>query len=150
MVLPRGGYSRLSHRVGREERALAFLYPTFAFVLIISSAYSHDWAPLARAGVGMAAMIILYLPIQRSDPAVINNSDILLAGLVGAVLGYLSWAALIVGMILGHLLGDLADAVLPRIRPSRPRVPFGPFAALGGLVAVFSAHPIAAGLLHLM
>ena len=146
MVLLRGGYRRNTHRVDRQERALAALYPAFAAVLVVSSAISHDWESLARAAAGMAAMIILYLPIQRSDPAVINNSDILLTGLVGAALGYLSWATLIVGMLLGHLLGDLAGAVLPRVRPSWPRVPFGPFAALGALVAIFSAS----GLLHLL
>ena len=149
MVLPRSGLSRYPRLIGREERALAGLYPAFAITFLITSAYSHDWVSLARAGAGTAAMILLYLPIQRSDPAVINNSDILLAGLIGAVLGYLSWTALIVGAVLGHLFGDLADSVLPRVRPSRPRVPFGPFAALGGLIAVFSAHAIAA-VLHLI
>ena len=149
MVLPRSGLSRYPRRIGREERALAGLYPAFAITLVITSAYSHDWVPLARAGVGIVAMIFLYLPIQRSDPTVINNSDILLAGLIGAALGYLSWAALIVGGILGHLFGDLADMLLPRVRPSRPRVPFGPFAVLGGLIAVFTAHAIAA-VLHLI
>ena len=81
-----------------------------------------------------------------------TRGDVKLAGLVGGVLAWLSWATLAVGAFAGFLLGAVVGvSLIAAGRAGRKTaVPFGPFMVAGALLAVFVAQPIAdwyAGLL---
>jgi leader peptidase (prepilin peptidase)/N-methyltransferase len=69
--------------------------------------------------------------------------DVRLAGLIGGVLAYVSWPALLFGAFGGFFLGALAGvAVLARGGDRKAALPFGPFMLAGALVAIFATGPL--------
>jgi leader peptidase (prepilin peptidase)/N-methyltransferase len=79
-------------------------------------------------------------------PAGMGWGDVKLAGVLGMVLAWLSWAALLVGAFAGFLFGAIVGvAVIALGRGGRKTaLPFGPFMILGALFAIFAAATIAA------
>ena len=125
-------------------------YPVLAVALAGSAWWQHDWWSLARAGIGCAALLAFFGSLVLIYPAGMGLGDVKLAGVIGLVLGYLSWAALVTGAFLGFLLGAVVGvAVIATGRGSRKSaVPFGPFMIAGALLALFVAGPVAR--LHLI
>lgn len=121
-------------------------YPVLAVLLAGSAWWHHDWWSLARAGIGGAALFAFFLALALAVPAGMGSGDVRLAGVVGGMLGYLSWPTLVIGAAGAFVLGAVAGvAVLARHRGERPRaLPFGPFMVLAALVAVVAAGPVAA------
>ena len=70
--------------------------------------------------------------------------DVKLAGVLGAYLAWLGWAALVVGGFLGFALGAVVGvAMMVAGRAGRrTALPFGPFMLLGALLAIFLAEPL--------
>ncbi|WP_206686171.1 prepilin peptidase [Kribbella qitaiheensis] len=120
-------------------------YPVIAVLLIGAAAWQHDWWPLARAGLGAAALFGLFLLLVLIAPAGMGWGDVKLAGLLGGVLAYLSWSALLIGgfsaFVLGAVVGVAAIAVGRAGR--KTALPFGPFMITGALLAIFFADPLA-------
>jgi leader peptidase (prepilin peptidase)/N-methyltransferase len=125
-------------------------YPVLAVALAGSAWWQHDWWSLARAGIGAAALLTFFGAVVLIHPAGMGLGDVKLAGIVGAVLGYLSWNALVIGAFLGFFLGAVVGvAVIASGRGNRKTtVPFGPFMIAGALIALFVAGPVAR--LHLL
>jgi leader peptidase (prepilin peptidase) / N-methyltransferase len=71
--------------------------------------------------------------------------DVKLAGLLGMVLGYLSWAALVVGALAGFVLGAAVGVVVIAVKRGgrKTMLPYGPFMIAGALLAIFVAEPVA-------
>jgi leader peptidase (prepilin peptidase)/N-methyltransferase len=120
-------------------------YPVLAVASAGSAWWQHDWWSLARAGIGAAALLAFFFAIVFIYPAGMGLGDVKLSGLIGAILGYLSWTALVVGAFLGFFLGAVVGvAVLASGRGNRKTpIPFGPFMIAGALLAVFLAGPVA-------
>jgi leader peptidase (prepilin peptidase)/N-methyltransferase len=120
-------------------------YPVLAVLLAASAAWQHDWWSLARAGIGGVALFGFYLVLVLVYPAGMGWGDVKLAGLLGGVLAYLSWSALLIGAFGGFLLGAVVGvAVMASGRGGRKTaLPFGPFMIAGALLAIFIASPIA-------
>lgn len=120
-------------------------YPVIAVLLAVSAWAQHDWWSLARAGIGAGALLAFYAAIAFVQPAGMGLGDVKLSGILGAVLGYLSWSALIVGAFLGFLLGAVVGVALIATRHGgrKTAVPFGPFMIAGALLGLFLAGPIA-------
>jgi leader peptidase (prepilin peptidase)/N-methyltransferase len=75
-------------------------------------------------------------------PGGMGMGDVKLAGMMGLFLGAAVAPAMLIGLVTGVLLGA---AIIARKGVSRGRktaVPFGPFLALGALVAIFAGQPI--------
>jgi leader peptidase (prepilin peptidase)/N-methyltransferase len=125
-------------------------YPVVAALLLAATLGTHDWWALARAGIGAAALFGFYFATAFAYPAGMGFGDVKLAGVLGGLLAYLSWAALVVGTFLGFLLGAVVGvAVLTLGRGTRKStIAFGPFMIVGALLAVFAAEPIARAYLH--
>jgi len=125
-------------------------YPVIAVLLTGAAVWQHDWWPLARAGLGTLALFGFYLLLVLVAPAGMGWGDVKLAGLLGGVLAYLSWSALLIGgfsaFVLGAAVGVAAMALGRAGR--KTALPFGPFMIAGALLAIFSAGPLA-GALHL-
>lgn len=119
-------------------------YPVLVVLLTGSAAWQDDWWSLARACLGGAALYGLYLLLVMVYPAGMGWGDVKLAGVLGLVLAYLSWTALLVGTFAGFLLGAVVGVVvLATGRGGRKTaLPFGPFMIAGALVAVFAAGPL--------
>jgi leader peptidase (prepilin peptidase)/N-methyltransferase len=127
-------------------------YPVLAVLLAGAAWWQGDGWAFARAVIGGAALYAFFFAVVFIHPAGMGFGDVKLAGLVGAVLAYLSWGTLIVGAFAGFLLGSIVGvALIASGRGGRKTaVAFGPFMVAGVLLGIFVADPIAtwyAGLL---
>jgi leader peptidase (prepilin peptidase)/N-methyltransferase len=127
-------------------------YPVLAILLTLSAAWQHDWWALARAGLGAAALFGFYLVLRFVHPAGMGLGDVRLAGILGGLLAYLSWSALVIGAFGGFLLGAVVGvAVIISGRGTRKtELPFGPFMITATMLALFAATPIAENYLNLV
>jgi len=99
-------------------------YPALAVLLVLAG----DAPALTRALIGGLLLGAIYAAIALVSGAM-GWGDVKLAGLLGAVLAYVSWEALILGGYLAFVLGagvGIALLVLGRAG-RRTAVPFGPF-----------------------
>ena len=121
-------------------------YPVLAVLLVLAAGLDGDWWALARAGIGAAALFGFFFAVAFAYPSGMGFGDVKLAGIVGGVLAYLSWAALVVGAFAGFLLGAAVGiAIMMAGRGDRrTAVPFGPFMVAGALLGLFVADAIAA------
>lgn len=118
-------------------------YPVLAVLLTASAWWQGDWWSLARAAVGGAVLFGGYLLLAVVYPAGMGFGDVRLAGVLGGILAYLSWSALVIGAFAAFLLGAVAGvAVLASGGGRKTALPFGPFMLGGALLAVFAAGPL--------
>ena len=121
-------------------------YPVLALLLTASAAWQDDWWPLARAGLGAAALFGSFMLLALLVPSGMGWGDVKLAGVLGGMLAYLSWSALQFGAFSGFLLGAIVGvAMMATGRGGRKTaLPFGPFMIAGALLAIFFADPLVA------
>jgi leader peptidase (prepilin peptidase)/N-methyltransferase len=119
-------------------------YPVLAIALTVGALASGHPEALLRSAIGAAALFAFYELIARIYPAGMGFGDVNLAGLIGGVLGYLSYSALFVGAFAAFLLGGLFSMVaIGSGRATRKSgIPFGPFMIIGALTAIFVSDPL--------
>ena len=127
-------------------------YAIVAVLLTVAAIGEHDSWPLARAGIGAAALLAFYFAIVLAVPAGMGFGDVKLAGVLGALMGYLSWSALIVATFGAFLLGAIVGvALIVTSRGGRKTaIPFGPFMIAAALITVFAGGWLADGYLQLV
>lgn len=115
-------------------------YAVVAVLLTLAALGEHDWWPLARAAIGAAALFAFYFGLAFAYPAGMGFGDVKLAGVLGALMGYLSWSALIVATFGAFLLGAIVGvALIATNRGGRKTaIPFGPFMISFALITVFA------------
>lgn len=91
------------------------------------------------AGVAAAAFLLIALLIK---PGGMGMGDIKLVGVMGLFLGAPVAVALLVGLLSGSIAGAVIVARKGMAEGRRTKVPFGPFLALGGVVAVLAGTPL--------
>lgn len=127
----------------------AIVLPAWAgslVLLAVAALLTGDVAALVRAGVGGAVAFVAYAALRLAHPPGLGFGDVKLAGLLGTVLGWSGWPALVVGLLAPFLLGG-AWAVLLLVlrRASRTTaVPFGPFMVLGAVLGVLAGDAVLA------
>jgi leader peptidase (prepilin peptidase)/N-methyltransferase len=119
--------------------------PVVAALLTGATLVHGDWWALARAGIGGAVLFGLYFALAFAYPSGMGFGDVKLSGILGGVLGFLSWTTLAVGAFGGFLLGAVVGLVVLAVGRGgrKTALPFGPFMITGALVAIFAAQPIA-------
>lgn len=127
-------------------------YPVLGALLVLSAWWQHDWWALARAGIGGTALFAFFFAVAFAYPAGMGFGDVRLAGIVGGMLGYLSWSALVIGAFGGFLLGALVGVAIlaGRRGDRRTALPFGPFMIGAALAAIIMAAPISAAYQELL
>jgi len=125
-------------------------YPVALVLLGIAAGAEGEGWPFARGLIGMAALFGFYATLWFVYPAGMGLGDVKLSGVLGLYLGWLSWAALVVGAASAFLIGAVVSIAVVVVRGGnrKTKVPFGPFMLVGVLIAVFAAHPIAHAYLH--
>ncbi len=95
----------------------------------------------AAAGGFLLAAALAY-------PGGMGMGDVKLAGVMGLFLGAAVAPAILIALLTGVLLGAVIVARKGARAGRKTAVPFGPFLALGGIVAVFAGQPIVHWYLH--
>jgi leader peptidase (prepilin peptidase)/N-methyltransferase len=90
--------------------------------------------------VGAGAFFVIAL----ISPAGMGMGDVKLAGLIGLYLGYLSWGRVLLGFFLAFLIGAVSGIGLMIAGKAgrKTQVPFGPFMALGAIIAALYGGPL--------
>lgn len=120
-------------------------YPAVFVLLTGAAAVLGDWPALLRAAVGAVALFGFYLVLALIYPAGMGFGDVKLAGVIGALLGFLSYGVLLVGAMLAFVLAAIAGIALLVSRRGRvgTMIPFGPYMIAAALIAVVAAEPLA-------
>ncbi len=95
----------------------------------------------AAAGGFLLAAALAY-------PGGMGMGDVKLAGVMGLFLGAAVAPAILIALVSGVALGAVIVARKGARAGRKTAVPFGPFLALGGIVAVFAGQPIVNWYLH--
>jgi len=84
------------------------------------------------------------LAIHVAVPRGMGFGDVRLAGVIGMMLGWLGLRYLFLGLFLAFLLASVIGVALiaARLRSRKDAVPFGPFMALGAVLAVLWGRAI--------
>jgi len=120
-------------------------YPVVAVLLAGCSLATGDGAALLRAlacaGGGVVFFLVTALLSPRSQG--LGLGDVKLAGVLGALLGWLGWTEALVGLLGGFVLGGLAAGVLLVLRrvDRSGSIPLGP-AMLGAAYLTCLVAPL--------
>ena len=123
------------------------LYPALflaAPLLLVAAAVGREWSSLGGAALGGALAWGLLFAIHMASPRGMGFGDVRLAGLIGMLLGWLSIGHVLLGLFLGFLSAAVVGVgmVALGLRGRKDKVPFGPFLALGAVLAVLFGAPI--------
>jgi leader peptidase (prepilin peptidase)/N-methyltransferase len=106
--------------------------------LLTASLAGGEFGPFVRAGSAAMAMFIGYLVLAPIPGAIPGLGDVKLAGLLGLMLGWIGWPAVLFGALLPHLInGPLALFLLlsGKARRDAP-LPLGPALLAGAWLAI--------------
>jgi leader peptidase (prepilin peptidase)/N-methyltransferase len=121
-------------------------YPALVLVavlLLVASLMEHDLGRMPRALEAGALAGGVLLALALASPGGMGLGDVKFALVLGLALGWLSWGAVVAGLLGAFLLGGLAavTALLVLRAGRKTQLPFGPWLALGTLLAVLAAAP---------
>ncbi len=117
-------------------------YPVAIVALAAATPFvRHGPGHLVHAVVGLAAALAFYLILALIYPAGIGWGDVKLSGLLGLYLGWVSPAALVIGLAAGFVLAALAGLALIAAGKAtrRSQIAFGPFMLAGSLAVIIAA-----------
>ena len=119
--------------------------PTAAVVLAANTLL-HPSAEWAAAGFGAALFLFLAALVY---PAGMGMGDVKLALLLGVAVGWTVPVAMMIGMI-AALVPSIVLFARHGSAARKMKIPFGPFLALGGVVALFAGQPLLDAYLRLL
>lgn len=122
-------------------------YPMVLALLALASANpggASDWAALLRSVIGGAALFGVYLLIVLVYPSGMGFGDVKLAGVLGLVLGWIGWGALVVGWFAAFLVGGVFGIALIVVGRAgrKTAIPFGPWMLLGAWIGIIAGQPL--------
>jgi leader peptidase (prepilin peptidase) / N-methyltransferase len=134
------GLSWIDLRTKRLPRQIIYVTAAIGVPLLcLAALVRHEprriWMMLLGAGIALAFMGIVYLASRGG----MGDGDVRLSPLLGAYLGWLNPGIVGVGLFLGFFAGAVVGVALMAVGRAgrKTAVPFGPFLALGTVVAVF-------------
>ena len=116
-------------------------YPVVAVLLLLPAAIDGRWSDYGRAALAGVALLALYVVLHLVNPAGMGLGDVKLSGSLGALLGWISWNALLWGAVAGFLLAAVAGLVLISLRRAgrKSELPFGPWMLAGAWLAILGS-----------
>lgn len=117
-----------------------------AGLLTLAAALDGTWPDLVRALLAGAASFAVLLVMALLAPTGLGMGDVKLAALLGLVLGWFGWSAVVLGFLLGFVLQAVVGLALLAVRRAGrdTELPFGPALLTGTLAAVLLAGDWAA------
>jgi len=116
-------------------------YPAVPLAIVIGLALDADGVP-EQLIAGLAAFAFFFLA-ALAYPRGMGMGDVKLAGVMGLYLGRAVAPAIFIALITGVLVGGVIMARIGVAKGRKQHVPFGPFLAFGGVVAVLCGDAIA-------
>ncbi|HWH32321.1 MAG TPA: A24 family peptidase, partial [Egibacteraceae bacterium] len=109
-----------------------------------------DAAAALRVVLGGAAAGGALLALALATPRGMGMGDVKLAAFIGAGLGALGWAEVVVGVFGGFLIGGVAGIGLlaTKLRRRSDHIPFGPYLAAGAFVSLLAGGELAGAYLR--
>lgn len=119
------------HRLPNRLVSISLLGAVFGFVVL--AAVSDAWAQLGRAATGVGLSVTMYFILHLVGG--MGMGDVKYSAVTGMYLAWLGWEFLWWGTFISFA-GAACLVFIRRIRRSeRDAIPFGPFMALGVIVA---------------
>ncbi len=130
-----------AHWLPREVTALTATAAAPLFV--VAALVEHEPRRLLDAFLGALLALAIMFVIHVVGRGGLGDGDVRLAPLLGMALGWLNVALVPVGLLFGFFAGALAGVVLIVAGRAgrRTQVPFGPFLALGTMLAIVVGEP---------
>ena len=118
-------------------------YPVLAVLLAACSLATGDWGALVRALLAGVALFAFFLVMAILPGGGIGFGDVKLAGLLGMLLGWLSWGQVMWTALATLLIGGVVALLLLTVgrKGAREEFAYGPSMLLGALVAL-AAPPL--------
>ncbi|MGY1663272.1 prepilin peptidase [Geodermatophilus sp. SYSU D00705] len=115
-----------------------------AGALLVDAAVLGTWPELLRAVLAAGAAFGLAALGALVSPQGLGYGDVKLLGLLGLVLGWVGWGALLAGVFLGLLTGAVLSLVLLATGRAgwRTALPFGPPLLVGAVLALALEGPL--------
>ncbi|WNV77470.1 prepilin peptidase [Geodermatophilus sp. DSM 44513] len=112
--------------------------------LLVDAAALGTWPALLRAVLAGTAAFAAAALTALLSPQGLGFGDVKLLGLLGLVLGWVGWGALLAGVFLGLLTGAVASLTLIAAGRAgwRTALPFGPPLLVGAALALALAGPL--------
>jgi leader peptidase (prepilin peptidase)/N-methyltransferase len=109
-----------------------------AVLLLLPALADGAWDQLLRAALGAAALFVAYLALALASPGGLGMGDVKLAALLGLYLGWVGWAAVVLGALAGFVVqAAVALALLATRRIGlRGELPFGPAMLAGAALVI--------------
>lgn len=119
-------------------------YPVLGMALTLAAVALDEPAWLVRTVICGLALYAWYLLLAFLYPNGMGFGDVKLAGIIGGMLGFLSYPSFYVGAFAGFFLGGIFGVLALTVgrRGRKTRIPFGPFMLAGAFLALFLADPI--------
>jgi leader peptidase (prepilin peptidase)/N-methyltransferase len=124
----------------RLPREITYTVAVIGFPLLcVAALVAHEprriFTALLGAGIALAVMALIYA-LSRGG---MGDGDVRLAPLLGLYLGYLNPGLAPVGLFFGFLIGAFVGiaVMVAGHADRRTALPFGPFMALGAVLAIF-------------
>jgi leader peptidase (prepilin peptidase)/N-methyltransferase len=115
-------------------------YPAAPLAIAIGMALDLDGVP--EQLIAGAAAFGFFIVAKLAYPRGMGMGDVKLAGVMGLYLGRAVAPAIFVALITGVLVGGVIMARVGVTKGRKQQVPFGPFLAFGGIVAVLCGDAI--------
>lgn len=131
-----------THRL--PDKIVLPAYAAGTVLLGAAAVITADYDRLLSAGVGLAALWVLYFLMAVLYPGGMGFGDVKLAGVLGLFLGWLGWGSLAVGAFSAFLFGGVFALVLLASRriSRKGSIPFGPWMLIGAWVGILAGDTI--------
>jgi leader peptidase (prepilin peptidase)/N-methyltransferase len=108
---------------------------TLSFAAVVIDEPERIWMMALGALIALAAMWLIYVASKGG----MGDGDVRLAPLLGMYLGWLNPGIVLPGLFFGFIAGAVVGVAMMAVDRAgrRTAVPFGPFLALGTVVAIF-------------
>ncbi len=134
------GLSWVDLRTRRLPRQIIYGTAGVALPLLVVAAFVEHaprrlWMMALGAAITLAIMTLVYVASRGG----MGEGDVRLAPLLGAALGFLNPGLAVVGLLYGFITGAVVGLAMLGLRKGdrKTAIPFGPFLALGTLLAIF-------------
>jgi leader peptidase (prepilin peptidase) / N-methyltransferase len=115
--------------------------PAAIVAILIGVLFDQDF--VVEQLIAGAAAGGFFLLAAIAYPRGMGMGDVKLAGMMGLYLGRAVGLAVLVGLVAGVLVGGVIMARVGVKAGRKQQVPFGPFLALGGIIAIFAGDAVA-------